>query len=138
MNVQCQHCHALHFDGEKLSASTQANTKFGMCCLQGQVQLPPISDPPATLCDLLYGRCPLSPHFHKHIHQYNAALAFISLGVCQGTTLRHPLSFCTNANPSRDVPNIRDTCQRSRDGQTVRRWELRAGWTMHRPFLVLS
>ena len=81
MNVECQHCHALHFDGEKLSASTRANKKFGMCCLQGQVQLPIIPDPPATLRDLLYGRSPLSPHFHKHIRQYNAALAFTSLGV---------------------------------------------------------
>jgi len=41
MNVECQHCHALHFDCEKLSKSTRAVPKFGSCCLEGQIKLPP-------------------------------------------------------------------------------------------------
>src|SRR5882762_9902254 len=41
MNVECQHCHALHWDAEKLKASTLNNKRFGQCCLQGQVDLPP-------------------------------------------------------------------------------------------------
>jgi hypothetical protein len=81
MDIECQHCRALHFGGEKLSASRVNNPKFGLCCLQGQVRLPLLPEPPATLRDLLCGRSPLSPHFHKHIRQYNAALSFTSLGV---------------------------------------------------------
>ena len=37
--------------------------------------------PPATLRDLLCGVNPLSNTFKKNIRQYNAAFAFISLGV---------------------------------------------------------
>ncbi|KAG5333727.1 hypothetical protein C0989_005025, partial [Termitomyces sp. Mn162] len=40
MTVICPHCQALHFDAEKLTKSTRNNPKFGMCCLQGQVNLP--------------------------------------------------------------------------------------------------
>ena len=42
MDVQCPHCHALHFKCEKLTNSSVVNPKFGICCLQGQIQLPPI------------------------------------------------------------------------------------------------
>ena len=81
MNIQCSHCHALHFDSEKLTASTKNNKKFGGCCLQGQINLPPFSDPPMTLRNLLCGVSPLSKTFKKDIRQYNAAFAFTSLGV---------------------------------------------------------
>lgn len=67
MDIQCPKCHALHFKGERLSKSTVANSKFGMCCLQGQVQLERFQDPPAELRDLLYGRSPLSTIFKKDI-----------------------------------------------------------------------
>ncbi|KAG5347630.1 hypothetical protein C0989_011658, partial [Termitomyces sp. Mn162] len=40
MTVICPHCQALHFDAEKLTKSTRNSPKFGMCCLQGQVNLP--------------------------------------------------------------------------------------------------
>ena len=81
MNIECQHCHALHFDAEKLSKSTQNDKKFGLCCLQGQIKLPLLPSPPQELCDLLYGRSPLSSKFLKDIHSYNAAFAFTSVGV---------------------------------------------------------
>jgi hypothetical protein len=81
MNIECSHCHALHFDSEKLSGSTINNKKFGGCCLQGQVKLPAFPPPPATLRDLLCGINPLSNTFKKNIRQYNAAFAFTSLGV---------------------------------------------------------
>ena len=41
MNLQCPHRHALHFAAEKLSNSTRIELKFGMCCLSGQICLPP-------------------------------------------------------------------------------------------------
>src|SRR5271156_695035 len=81
MNIECSHCHALHFDSEKLSDSRSNNKKFGGCCLQGQVKLPAFPNPPATLRDLLCGVSPLSKAFKKNIRQYNAAFAFTSLGV---------------------------------------------------------
>ena len=52
MNVECHHCRALHFMTEKLSNSSARNPCFGLCCLQGQVSLPPIQRWPHTLQDL--------------------------------------------------------------------------------------
>ena len=52
MNFQCSHCHALHFISEKLSKSSINQPKFWMCCLSGQVQLPPLSQAPRELADL--------------------------------------------------------------------------------------
>ena len=81
MNIQCSHCNALHFDSEKLSSSTIRNKKFGMCCLQGQIKLPPLRPAPNTLKILFNGISPLSKSFKDNIRQYNAAFAFTSLGV---------------------------------------------------------
>jgi hypothetical protein len=81
MNVQCPQCSALHFDCEKLASSTRRVLKFGSCCLQGQVQLPPFRPAPGALRDLLCGRSPLSKQFKSNIRQYNSAFAFTSLGV---------------------------------------------------------
>ena len=80
MNIQCSNCHALHFISEKLSNSGVRNPRFGMCCLQGQVNLPPIQQWPRVLQDLFDD--PRDPtEFRKKIRQYNNALAFTSLGV---------------------------------------------------------
>ena len=38
--IICPYCHALHFDCEKLRSSWVNHPKFGMCYLQGQIQLP--------------------------------------------------------------------------------------------------
>ena len=79
MNVQCPNCHALHFISEKLANSGVRNPCIGMCCLQGQVTLPPIQQWPRALQDLFD-----EPHdqteFRKKICQYNNALAFTSVG----------------------------------------------------------
>ena len=101
MNVECSHCHALHFDSEKLSSSTRANKKFGSCCLQGQIQLPAFREPPRTLRDLLCGISPHSNSFKKNIRQYNAAFAFASLGVKVDhavTNAPGPYCFCINGD----------------------------------------
>ena len=99
MNVECSHCHALHFESEKLSSSTRANKKFGGCCLQGQIQLPAFREPPRTLKEMLCGISPLSESFKKNIRQYNAAFAFASLGVkvdLAVTNAPGPYCFCIN------------------------------------------
>ncbi|KAF8346240.1 hypothetical protein F5887DRAFT_1185189 [Amanita rubescens] len=68
MNVICAHCNALHWDCEKLSSSTGRNPKFGSCCLQGQIQLPPLREPPRVLRDMLCGISPHSKTF-RHLKQ---------------------------------------------------------------------
>src|SRR5882762_8566521 len=79
MNVHCSHCHALHFLPEKLSISSNANPRFGKCCLQGQVQLPPLSQPPLALSSLFKGSGQPQKQFRERIRQYNAAFAFTSI-----------------------------------------------------------
>jgi PIF1-like helicase/Helitron helicase-like domain at N-terminus len=79
MNITCVHCQALHFRSEKLTNSSNVNPRFGMCCLQGQVQLPPFSQPPLTLTQLLMGSSHLHKKFRDNIRQYNAAFAFTSI-----------------------------------------------------------
>jgi len=59
MNVLCSHCNALHFESEKLSSSTRALKRFGGCCLQGQINLPPFHQPPRELADLLIWHKPI-------------------------------------------------------------------------------
>ena len=80
MNFECSHCHALHFSSEKLSRSLVNQLKFGMCCLDGQVQLPPLRQAPRELADLFDGSSPHSLEFKTNIRQYNAAFGFTSLG----------------------------------------------------------
>ena len=77
----CEHCNALHFPAERLSNSTVNNPKFGMCCLSGQVQLPPFPPAPRDLRDLFDGTSLYSLEFKTNIRQYNSAFAFTSLGV---------------------------------------------------------
>jgi hypothetical protein len=89
MNVECQHCHALHFDCEKLIKSTRAVSKFGSCCLEGQIRLPPFPQAPAALRNLLCGRSPLAREFKANIRQYNATFGFTSLGVNVDHTVTH-------------------------------------------------
>ena len=81
MNFECSHCGALHFISEQLSSSRVNELKFGMCCLSGQVRLPPFPQAPRELADLFHGASPHSLEFKTNIRQYNAAFAFTSLGV---------------------------------------------------------
>ncbi|KIL59782.1 hypothetical protein M378DRAFT_54879, partial [Amanita muscaria Koide BX008] len=97
MNVQCPHCKALHWMAEKLSSSSQRSPKFGMCCNQGKVALPPHPDPPPQIRELyesLEQRC---KDFRNNIWKYNRAFAFTSLGVNEVKSLnngRGPPVFC--------------------------------------------
>ena len=75
LTVICPHCHALHFDCEKLRSSLVNLPKFGMCCLQGQVQLPPLQLLTGILHNYLTGDDYFSREFHKNICQYNTAFA---------------------------------------------------------------
>ena len=81
MNVECPHCHALHWIGEKLASSSVRTPKFGVCCLQGQVVLPHPQPPPLTLQNLLTGNNTKARGFQEKIRQYNSAFAFTSVAV---------------------------------------------------------
>ncbi|TDL14451.1 hypothetical protein BD410DRAFT_702923, partial [Rickenella mellea] len=81
MDIVCHHCGALHWAQEAIKNSTAQLPCFGMCCNHGQVRLPPAVDPPYALQQLLSGETPQSQEFRENIRQYNAALAFTSLGV---------------------------------------------------------
>lgn len=78
---QCRHCKAYHWKEEKLSNSTLHEPKYGMCCLQGQVKLDPLTPPPIELQKLLSDNTVEAKFFRQHIRQYNAALSMTSLGV---------------------------------------------------------
>ncbi|KAI0769480.1 hypothetical protein BC629DRAFT_1642421, partial [Irpex lacteus] len=80
MDVPCPSCQALHWLDERLASSSAASPKFGFCCYQGRVHLPPLEPPPYSLQRLYDARTPQAKEFRQNIRQYNAALAFTSLG----------------------------------------------------------
>ena len=49
MNIQCPFCHALHWTTEALLNSSIANPKFGMCCYQGKISIPPLQPAPPVM-----------------------------------------------------------------------------------------
>ena len=96
MNVSCPNCHALHFQSEKLVKSSNVHPKFGVCCLQGQIQLPSISQSPPLLHQLLNSSTPRARKFRDGIRQYNSAFAFTSVAMEVDNTVlngRGPYSF---------------------------------------------
>ncbi|KAI0758479.1 hypothetical protein BC629DRAFT_1295872, partial [Irpex lacteus] len=81
MDVVCPNCGALHWSAERLTRSTVSRPVFGFCCNSGAVSLPPPEQPPFRLMHLFDAQTPQAKEFRKNIRQYNAALAFTSLGV---------------------------------------------------------
>ena len=81
MAVKCPDCGAWHWKAERLTRSTNNIFKFGICCSSGRIQLPALPEPPDTLKNLLDSQDVVGKEFREHIHQYNFALAFTSLGV---------------------------------------------------------
>jgi hypothetical protein len=53
-NAICVDCNALHWKEERsVNRSTRTYFKFSMCCALGRVMLPPLSDPPDAIRELL-------------------------------------------------------------------------------------
>ena len=69
MSTTCEYCGALRFPQESLN-----------CCHNGKVQLPPLSDYPDVLKDLLTGSSEQAKNFQTNIRKYNSAFAFASFG----------------------------------------------------------
>jgi len=81
LTVICSHCHALHFEYEKLTFSRVNYSKFGICCLQGQIQLPFLQLLTGILHNYLTGDNYSSREFCNNLQQYNAAFAMTSVEV---------------------------------------------------------
>jgi len=79
MSAKCQHCGALFYPDEKLTKSTAANAKFGMCCCNGAVKLWPVPNPPEPLLSLLTCTSTKSRKFRQDIRKYNCALCLASM-----------------------------------------------------------
>ena len=71
MTVSCQHCGALHWEGESVGGSG----KFSMCCQQGKVQLPPLQPTPPLLQRLLSADSEEGRHFVKNSRAYKQCVA---------------------------------------------------------------
>ena len=97
MSDICQHCQALHWKAERLSASRKNNALFGVCCNSGRVELPPLEPPPPVIRNLFTRQDTVSKEFRNNIRQYNNAFAFTSLGVPKRRVVTHngggPYSF---------------------------------------------
>jgi len=75
LSVICPYYHALHFDCEKLKSSWVYYPKFGMCCLQGQIQLPSLQPLTGILHNYLTRDDYSAKEFCNNIWQYNVAFA---------------------------------------------------------------
>ena len=80
LTIHCSDCHALHWLAEKLAGSSVRNPRFGMCCTQGKISLPPLHHPPPELSLLLVSQEDEGIQFRKNIRNYNNALAMTSVG----------------------------------------------------------
>ena len=63
-----------------MSTSRIGRPDFGMCCAHGKVKLTSLRIPPLPLYNLFTADTPQAKEFRTNIVQYNAALAFTSLG----------------------------------------------------------
>ena len=77
MTVLCDHCGAKHYLQERLPTSSRCNPRFGNCCLQGKVHLPPVEAPPAVLLNLYTSTDRAGKQFREKIRQYNCALQWL-------------------------------------------------------------
>ena len=78
-SINCEYCNALMWLDEKLISSSNTKPKFGMCCLQGSVSLPPIESLPNSLIDILTNNSKESSDLRNAIRLYNSILAFTSV-----------------------------------------------------------
>ncbi|CAG7885550.1 unnamed protein product, partial [Brassica rapa] len=77
----CSHCGAIMWFGERINKSRKTHKPiFSLCCMQGQVQLPLLKEPPEIITRLLTGDDPLSKNFQKNTRPYNMVFSFTSIG----------------------------------------------------------
>src|SRR5882762_5255212 len=79
MDDACPQCGALHWIEERIGTSSRTSPRYNMCCLDGDVVLPPVRDPPPQLRALYESNLPHAAQFRANIRRYNGALAFTSV-----------------------------------------------------------
>ncbi|XP_025611896.1 uncharacterized protein [Arachis hypogaea] len=77
---RCLYCNASMWEDEKLSKSRR-NTipKFGLCCMDGKVELPILKMVPQTLQDLHSMNNDRARYFQKNIRKFNSMFSFTSM-----------------------------------------------------------
>ena len=75
MNVLCSHCHAKHFEAEKVA---NKGFSFNDCCSHGEVQVKKLKEFPEFLQRLLEDEDDKSNNFFTNIRYYNNSLSFAS------------------------------------------------------------
>jgi len=81
MDNLCPFCSAYHWLSERVSSTSAQHPEFEMCCQRGKIKLSGLSTPPQPLYNLFVGNDPEGQQFRQNIVQYNASLAFTSMGV---------------------------------------------------------
>ena len=88
MDVQCEHCHALHWEAEKQANSPKNKPVFGVCCSKGLQHIPEMPKLPPLLKDLFDRKAPNSKLFHKNIRALNSSLSMVSMGIDNGSQMQ--------------------------------------------------
>src|SRR5205814_6424092 len=93
MEQTCPHCGALHWLAERSTNSSILNPRWQLCCQNGEVDLPPMPEPPPFLRHLFEDNDDTSKHFRQNSRRYNAALAFTSMTYTKDERLANQSDF---------------------------------------------
>nr|XP_025660692.1 uncharacterized protein LOC112756337 [Arachis hypogaea] len=107
---RCMFCNACMWEGEKLAKSRSSRIpRFGLCCMDGKVQLPLLTQVPAILQDLHRGHDDKGRYFRKNIRKFNSMFAFTSMagkvnrGINNGTA---PPTFSINGQNYHSIGSL--------------------------------
>ena len=107
MNMVCSHCNALMFPFEKTSNDKET---FSLCCGNGNVSLPSITDPPELLQKLLTSKSQNCEAFRDNIRGYNSLLSMASRNITGEKTnfgnSRGPPIFKISGSMFHLTPNV--------------------------------
>ena len=107
MNMVCSHCNALMFPFEKTSNDKET---FSLCCGNGNVSLPSITDPPELLQKLLTSKSQNCEAFRDNIRGYNSLLSMASRNITGEKTYfgnsRGPPIFKISGSMFHLTPNV--------------------------------
>ncbi|GBM58541.1 hypothetical protein AVEN_268613-1 [Araneus ventricosus] len=76
MSEVCKFCGALYWKNE-----VNSSEKYTKCCHDVKVRLLNLTEVPDLFKELLCSNSQEAKNYRQHIREYNAALAFVSMGV---------------------------------------------------------
>ncbi|GBN38122.1 hypothetical protein AVEN_224030-1 [Araneus ventricosus] len=76
MSEVCEFCGALYWKNE-----VNSGKKYTKCCRDGKVRLSNLTEAPDLFKELLRRNAQETKNYRQHIREYNAALAFASMGL---------------------------------------------------------